>query len=44
MSMMQESLEILERAIYQIKALLKQRDHLIFEEVKLEVLDKLRMI
>ena len=43
LSMMTEQLEMLEKALYQIKALLKEPDFLIFEEVKTVCLEKLRV-
>lgn len=41
--MMTENLELLEKTLYQIKALLKQPDFLIFEETKSSCLEKLRI-
>ena len=42
LSMMTENLESLERVLYQLKALLKEPDFLIFEEVKAQCLETLR--
>ena len=42
LAMMVENLELLEKNVYQLKAMLKEPDFLIFEDVKKEVLDKLR--
>ena len=42
MSMMIENLEILEKSIYQIKAMLKERDMSKFEQTKEKTLDKIR--
>ena len=42
LSMMTENLEILEKIMYQLKALLKEPDFIIFEEVKAAELEKLR--
>eukprot|EP00354_Favella_ehrenbergii_P001808 CAMPEP_0170467756 /NCGR_PEP_ID=MMETSP0123-20130129/11220_1 /TAXON_ID=182087 /ORGANISM="Favella ehrenbergii, Strain Fehren 1" /LENGTH=126 /DNA_ID=CAMNT_0010734211 /DNA_START=290 /DNA_END=671 /DNA_ORIENTATION=- len=42
LSMMTENLEMLEKILYQIKALLKEPDYLIFEEVKAGCLERLR--
>ncbi len=43
LSMMTENLELLEKTLYQIKALLKQPDFLMFEETKAKCLEKLRV-
>jgi len=39
LSMMTENLEILEKVLYQLKAMLKEPDFIIFEEVKAATLE-----
>jgi len=42
LSMMTENLELLEKSLYQIKAMLKEPDFLLFEDVKAKTLEVLR--
>ena len=42
-AMMIENLELMEKSLYQLKAMLKEPDFAMFEEVKKECLDKLRV-
>ena len=42
LSMMTENLELLEKTLYQIKALLKEPDFTIFEDVKKQTIEKVR--
>ena len=42
LSMMTENLELLEKSLYQIKAMLKEREFSLFEDVKAKTLDVLR--
>ena len=42
-SMMIENLELIEKCLYQLKAMLKEPDFLIFDEVKSTCLEKLRL-
>lgn len=41
-AMMLENLELLEKTLYQVKAMLKEPNHLVFEEVKTETMVRIR--
>ena len=41
--MLTENLELLEKVMYQIKALLKEEDYGVFEDVKTRTVNKLRL-
>ena len=43
-AMMIENLELLEKSLYQIKAMLKEPDYLLFDEVKRNVMDTVRVV
>ena len=43
LSMMTENLELLEKCLYQIKAMLKEPDFALFEDVKKQTLDRVRV-